>query len=156
MVSIILIVVIFLENDFNGVWDDIFTFTGIGLILFTLFGMLLTFIDFVTQGFLKRKKWTSKIYFPIYRVFNIITLSFLYRPLVYNFLDNKFGKRLSFILAPIYIGVLYLTSYSYVDSNFLDIKKNSSEFVANAGNYEDLIKKENDLEYKGDDETVRI
>lgn len=145
VVSIILIVVIFLENDFNGVWDHIFTFTGIGLILFTLFGMLLTFIDFVTQGFLKRKKWTSKIYFTIYRVFNIITLSFLYRPLVYNFLDNKFGKRLSFILAPIYIGVLYLTSYSYVDSNFLDIKKNSSEFVANAGNYEDLLTKEDDF-----------
>lgn len=113
--------------------------------MFTLIGMLFTFIDFVTQGFLKRKKWTSIIYFPIYRVFNIITLSFLYRPLVYNFLDNKFGKRLSFVLVPIYIGILFLSSFKYRDSNYLDTQKWSSEFVANSGNYEDLIVEKDDF-----------
>ena len=70
---------------------------GISLILFISIGILLTFIDFITLGFLKKKKWISKIYFPVYWVFSIITLSFLYRPLVYNFLDNKFGRRLSLI-----------------------------------------------------------
>jgi len=145
VVTIVLIVFLFIDNDFNGIWQNIFTFTGIALVIFTLLGMLLTFIDFISQGFLKRKKWTSKLYFPIYRVFNIITLSFLYRPLVYNFLDNKFGKRLSFVLVPIYIGVLYLTSFTYIDSNYLDAENKSSEFVANPGNYEDLLIKEDDF-----------
>lgn len=145
VVLLLVIVFVFLDNDFEGVWENIFQFTGIGLLLFTLIGMGFTFLDFITQGFLKRKKWTSVIYFPIYRVFNIITLSFLYRPLVYNFLDNKFGKRLSFVLVPVYIGILYLTSFSYVDSNYLSKKTSSSEFVANSNNYEDLIVKENDF-----------
>ena len=145
VVLIVVIVFIFLENDFQDHWNQIFEGIGIGLIVFTLLGIFLTFIDFITQGFLKRKNWTSKIYFPFYRVFNIITLSFLYRPLVYNFLDNKFGKRLSLILVPVYIGILYLSSYSYVASNYLDANRRSSAFVANAGNYEDLIIKENDF-----------
>jgi len=39
---------------------------GVPLILFVVFGMLLTFIDFITQGWLKKKQWLSKIYFPFY------------------------------------------------------------------------------------------
>ena len=145
VVLLLLIIFIFLDNDYSGVWENVLQFTGVGLLIFTLIGMLLTFLDFITQGFLKRKNWTSKIYFPIYRVFNIITLSFLYRPLVYNFLDNKFGKRLSLILLPIYIGVLYLSSYQYIDSNYLDAENDSSSYIANAGNYEDLIIEKNDF-----------
>ena len=54
--------------------------------------MVLTFIDFVTQGWLKRKRWTTRFYYPFYWVFKYLTLSFLYRPMVYNFLDTRFGK----------------------------------------------------------------
>ena len=59
-----------------------------------LFGAFLTFFDLVTAGLLKKKQWVSKIYFPFYWVFSILTLSFLYIPLVYNFLDNKFENVL--------------------------------------------------------------
>lgn len=145
VITLLMITLVFLDNDFNGVWENVFQYIGFGLIIFTLIGMLFTFIDFVTQGFLKRKKWTSIIYFPIYRVFNIITLSFLYRPLVYNFLDNKLGKRLSFILVPVYVGILYLSTFKYVDSNYLNSERRSSSYVANPGNYEDLIIKEDDF-----------
>ncbi|WP_397446997.1 hypothetical protein [Polaribacter sp. R77954] len=144
-ITLLTIIFVFLDNDFEGYWENIFLVIGIGLMIFTLIGILLTFIDFLTQGFLKRKKWTSKIYFPIYRIFNVITLSFLYRPLVYNFLDNKFGKRLSFILVPIYIGILYLSSFKYTNSNYLNINRKSSEFVANSNNYDESILKENDF-----------
>ena len=145
LVLLLVIIFIFLDNDFSGNWELVFQFIGIGLIIFTIIGMFLTFLDFITQGFLKRKKGTSKLYFPIYRIFNIITLSFLYRPLVYNFLDNKFGKRLSFVLVPVYLGILYLSSFSYTESNYLSTKTRSSRFVANAGNYEDLIIEKNDF-----------
>ncbi|MBT8269916.1 MAG: hypothetical protein KJN59_11905 [Bacteroidia bacterium] len=112
---------------------------GITFMLFIIFGMILTFFDFITQGWLKKKQWISKIYFPVYWVFSILTLSFLYRPLVYNFLDNKFGKRLSFLLVPIYLVILIITSLNYRTSNYLDTDQSSSSIYANSQNYEDEI-----------------
>ena len=112
---------------------------GISMILFIIFGMFFTLIDFVTQGFLKKKKWLSKIYFPIYWVFSFLTLSFLYRPLVYNFLDNKFGRRLSLVLVPFYILILLVTSVNYKQSNYISKNSNSNSYTANNENYEDLL-----------------
>ena len=107
--------------------------------------MLMSFLDFVTLGFLKKKKWLSKIYFPIYWIFSFITLSFLYRPLVYNFLDHKFGRRLSFTLVPIYFLILLGTSLRYYDSNYLDEDMSSSSIFANNENYEDYLKANNEF-----------
>lgn len=118
---------------------------GISLMVFVVIGMFFTFIDFVSQGWLKKKKWTSKIYFPIYWIFSFITLSFLYRPLVYNFLDNKFGKRLSFLLLPIYISILVLVTLKYKTSNYITAADHSSNQVASGGNYLDLLTEKTDF-----------
>lgn len=137
IVSIVVVVKLFLDNDTIG--DSFGPFIGIPILLFIIFGMLFTFIDFLTQGWLKKKKWISKIYFPIYWVFSKITLSFLYRPLVYNFLDNKFGRRISLALVPIYILILVITSFNYKTSNFFNRNLNSSSIIANNKNYEDAL-----------------
>ncbi|MCA0132061.1 hypothetical protein [Winogradskyella alexanderae] len=118
---------------------------GIPLILFLIVGMLLVFIDFATQGWLKKKKWISKFYFPFYWLFSFITLSFLYRPLVYNFLDNKFGKRISFLLLPIYIILIVLSSFQNKTSNFFNRSLNSSEIIGNTSNYEDMLTDDEDF-----------
>jgi hypothetical protein len=115
---------------------------GIPVILFLIFGMFLTFFDFITQGWLKKKQWISKIYFPIYWVFSFLTLSFLYRALVYNFLDHKFGKRLSFIIVPLYIVIAVGLSFNYKSSNYFKANNDSSDFYANNRNYEALIQDE--------------
>jgi len=112
---------------------------GITLILFVIIGMFFTLIDFITLGFLKKKKWISKIYFPIYWVFSFITLSFLYRPLVYNFLDNRFGKRLSFALVPFYVIIGLTLTLRYESSNYINPSSSSSNIVANNNSYEDLL-----------------
>lgn len=112
---------------------------GIPIMVFICVGMLITFIDFITLGFLKKKKWISKIYFPIYWVFSFITLSFLYRALVYNFLDNKFGRRLSLILVPFYILIFIMTSFHYTKSNYINSNLNSSSIMANSSSYENLL-----------------
>ena len=137
MVLIALIACFVIDNeDLPGFVSG---FLGIFSIIFILIGSFLTIFDFLTQGWLKKKQWISKIYFPIYWVFSFLTLSFLYRPLVYNFLDIKFGKRLSFSLVPIYIIILILTSLKYVNSNYLDANTSSSSIYANSRNYEDLL-----------------
>ncbi len=106
-----------------------------------LVGSILTFIDFVTLGWLKKKKWLAKIYFPFYLVFSILTLSFLYRPLIYNFLDNKFGRLISILLLPIYISVYILSSIYYQKSNYITdkITNLSSSLIVNEFDYEDFV-----------------
>lgn len=131
--------------DNENLPDLISKFVGIPLMLFLVLGMVLTFIDFVSLGILKRNKWVAKIYFPIYWVFSHLSLSFLYRPLLYNFLDNKFGKRLIILLTPIYIFILVLTGLEFRTSNYLNAEINSNNFTANSENYRDLITETDDV-----------
>ena len=132
-----------IENDNLPEWVS--KGIGIPIVIFIVIGMLLTFIDFITQGWLKKKQWISKIYFPIYWVFSFITLSFLYRPLVYNFLDNKFGKRISFVLVPLYFVILLATSIEYKKSNYIDTSNNSNSYYASKKNYEDMLSEKGDF-----------
>ena len=124
---------------------SILTWIGVPILVFFIVGMLLTFFDFITLGFLKKKNWISKIYFPIYWVFSFITLSFLYRPLVYNFLDNKFGRRLSFFLVPIYLALLFIITLNYNHSNYFSFEESSGSRIANSENYEDQIIDDSDF-----------
>ncbi len=112
-----------------------------------LIGTFLTFLDFITIGFLKKKKWLAKIYYPFYRVFSILTLSFLYRPLVYNLLDNKYGRRISMLLIPTYLAIYFLFQITYKSSNFItpETVGHSSSRVANMSNYIDEVQKNEKL-----------
>ncbi len=117
----------------------------VGIYYLLLFGAVLTFFDYVTQGLLKKNKWIASLYFPFYWVFSFLTLSFLYRPLYYNLIDNKFGRRVSFMLLPFYISVLFITSLYKEQSGFINLyTARSNEIRANSENYEDLVEK-NDL-----------
>lgn len=80
----------------------IFIFCYVGLGLFVL-------VDLLTLGGLKRvkEKHVSRIYFYIYRYYSFITLSFLFRPLLYNFIDNSYTKKLFYLAIP-YIFVLII------------------------------------------------
>jgi len=143
ILSIVLVANFIFDND--QLPDALSATLGTILIILIILGMLLTFIDFVTQGWLKRKKWISRVYFPVYWIFTFITLSFLYRPLVYNFLDNRFGKRLILLLVPIYIAILMVTTLEYRHSNYLEKDLESSSFFANKENYLDMLTDKEDF-----------
>lgn len=145
LLAIVLISVYILDNDdFQESWR---LSIGVPLVVFVSIGMLLTFIDFITQGWLKRKKWISRIYFPIYWVFSFLTLSFLYRPLVYNFLDNKFGRRLSFLFLPLFLLMIFASSIVDWKSNYFDERLgfNSSSYYGNPQDYEDQLIEKDEL-----------
>lgn len=133
-----------------GLWmdkDETENWIRFGIVLplwlFLGLGMVLTFIDFLTQGWLKKKKWTTSFYYPVYWVFKYITLSFLYRPMVYNFLDTRFGKRLSMIIVPLYLGIFILSATGFSTSNYLEKEMGSTPQIANSNNYNDLIEMNN-------------
>ncbi len=120
--------------------DGLVPIVRIVFVIFAL-GVVLTFIDFVTHGLLKKNKWIAKIYFPFYRIFSLLTLSFLYRPLVYNLLDNKYGRRISLGLIPFYLLIYVGFNLYYQKSNFITVEstQTSSSHVSNGANYEDVI-----------------
>ena len=118
----------------------------LSFILFPAFilGHLITIIDFVIPGIVKRSQDVAKVYMPIYKVFSILTLSFIYRPILYNLLDNKFGKKIIYSLIPIYGILLFLFSLEMNPSNFFNTQDSSSTEIANRRNYKDMLEKNGD------------
>ncbi len=124
-------------DSFPLSWDWV---REISISLFVL-GGLFTLIDFITLGMLKKNKWISAIYFPFYYVFSFFTLSFLYRPLFYNLIDNRFSRRFVIFLLPVYLGLTLLFNLDYVKSNYINSVslRNTSAIVAQASNYVDMV-----------------
>ena len=84
---------------------------------------LIVLIDFFTLGAFKKIKENtiSSIYLWIYRFYSTISLSFLYRPLLLNFIDNSYTRKLFFLAIPyglILLGMsrFYLENYAYFPS----------------------------------------
>ena len=115
-------------------------YIGLFALPYLLFG-LIVFIDFITLGGIKRIKdnRVSKIYMPIYRFYSTITLSFLYRPLLYNFIDEKYTRRLFFLSLP-YIFVIAFGNRMFSDNPIPHIPNQSVEngFTISDRYYDDL------------------
>lgn len=112
--------------------------------LLFLFMVILTVIDFIGQGILKKNRIIGKLYFPIYWVMSYLSLSFLYRPILYNFLDHKKGRRILIWLFPFYIGITLLATLGIEQSNFHTIKYvDSASFIENSQYLSQLAHEEN-------------
>lgn len=110
-----------------------------GLQIFALFvGFLglIYFIDFFFMGAIKKIKWLTPIYYPIYFFFSILTFSFLYRNAYYTFITNV--KRWQSIIGMsafliVSIGITLINGgviSQYQDSRFyLQLKDNHNEYL---------------------------
>ena len=85
-----------------GFDESSYSFISYGIISMFAILAFFVFIDFITLGTLKkvRNKNFSKGYGYIYRFYSFITLSFIYKPLLYNFLDTKYTRRLFLFSIP--------------------------------------------------------
>jgi len=88
------------------------------LSIFILLTSLLYFIDFLSFGWIKRRKRLALFYYPFYRFYSWITLSFLYRPMYYNLADNRFGRWVGFLLVPYIILIMVASSVSFVTETY--------------------------------------
>lgn len=107
----------------------------IGFILVYFLLCLLVFIDFISFGSLKKIESPifSKFYFWTYRIVGVLTLSFLYRPLLYNFIDDRYTKRLVIIAIP------YIMFISFIFPSFGFDSYNYDPSFSNAATYENEI-----------------
>ena len=69
-------------------------------------------IDFLTLGPLKKWRWSSKIYYPLYRVISLLTLSPFYRNVYYILISNI--RKWKIIL---FIALFLLTSFMSLNLN---------------------------------------
>jgi hypothetical protein len=128
---------IFFDGNWSG-FNDMFLATYvITLVVIALIGL----IDFVTLGFIKRFKWLSRIYWPIYRFISILTLSRLYRPIYYSIVSNFSKWKISiFLIAFVSISFKMIDSDStYPGDQFskIELWNNSMNTGAFSGYYDD-------------------
>ncbi len=95
------------------------TWAKISFLLLMLPGLII-FIDFLTLGWLKTIKHSffSSIFLGLYRFVSTITLSFLWRPILFNFLDQKYAKWLILTIPLIMFGLEGHNMYQDYDYKF--------------------------------------
>jgi len=87
----------------------VFTYLILGIIML---------IDFLSFGGLKKLNpgIGEKMFAGIFKFMSLITLSFLYRPLLYNFLDDKYTRRLILLSIPYFIFLIFIFPLTSIQS----------------------------------------
>lgn len=68
----------------------------------------LFFLDTLTFSSMKRSKWFNPVFYPIYRIFSILTLSFLYRSIYYHLITNYKRKQIIMVTLSL-LGIFYVS-----------------------------------------------
>ncbi len=97
--------------------------------------------DFLSLGLFKKIPYFARIYYPIYRVVNIVTLAFMYRNIYYTLVTNiKYWKLIGAVL--VYIGASYFLMEAYTGNGISGIemfpKSRSTEVVLELHEYDNL------------------
>lgn len=130
--------------DFIGAESDGVLFILIFIIvLLILITGIIYLIDYFTLGFFKKWGRISKIYYPVYKFYSFITLSFISRSIYYN-LISKYSKkkiRVMYLIIALFIfssGFVNFDQYQYfpegdsvpvLENNYYDDSRPEDEFV---------------------------
>ncbi len=112
----------------------IFIFVFIVLFL----AALVFFLDTILFSAFKKSKWFSVIYYPIYRFYSIVSLSFVYRSIYYHLITN-FKRKQIVSVSLILLGVLFV-SYrinAWDTYTFYPETISENEYIIQKGHYDD-------------------
>ena len=119
----------FVVNGFDQLLGDTFFWWLPGFILPILMIVLGIFaaVDFITGGVLKMIKFKlfKKPYIICSKVISWITLSFLWKPIYYNLVDNKKTKWLIYFIIPIFAFLYLQSTINYNSFSIFPSKLNS-------------------------------
>lgn len=120
--------------------------TAIPLLIFTVFVLalllfisaLLFFIDSLFFSAFKKSRWFSIIFYPIYRVFSIISLSFIYRSIYYHLITN-FRKKHIIMVSGILLVLVVISNQlnSWNRYTFYPDLKTENRYVLSSVHYDD-------------------
>lgn len=129
-------------NLFDNEWAS---YILAGYLIAVIVVGFLGFIDFVTLGFLKRFKWISRIYWPIYRVLGALTLARFYRPIYYILISNVKGWKIGVLLTAFviisfqWVSAISNSTYPGEKLSQISLWSDSQSTGAFTGYYDDQI-----------------
>lgn len=109
---------------------------GIASMLVLILGLIYLF-DFVTLGLIKRSRWLAKPYYYIYVFMGWVTLARFYRPLYYNLIDNRFGRKIAIALPFIIFLILVGVSVVQVKYDYFPYNVGNGTVWQDHNNYDD-------------------
>lgn len=125
-----------LINALTGTLSLVALIIGVAIFFLLIISGLIYMIDYFTLGFFKKIKWFSKIYYPFYRFYNVITLSGLSRS-IYYYLISKFSKkRIRLVYAIFGSMVLATLMFSFDQYQFFP-NYTSNKYFAPTNAYDD-------------------
>ena len=132
--------VIFWFNSLTGISSafGILTLVTVFIIFLTLVCGLLFFLDAIFFSAFKKSKWFSSIFYYIYRVYSIISLSFMYRSIYYHLITNYKKKQIamvSLVLVGLFIAWNSFTGWNL--HKFYPERSGDSEFYIWKDYYDD-------------------
>ena len=138
-------VTIILLIDNLTIDSDLYILLGLLLVVFFIvIPAMLYAIDFLTLGMLKsvKKKWFTKPYYYVYRIFSIITLSVLARPIYYTFVTNLSGYKTKFLISliPLATFILVLNFPVYTSQLYFPNEQTSQNKTVFKKKYVDFLK----------------
>ena len=110
-------------DDISPEWlQQAFDILFPSIVFALLLSGLMYLIDSLSLGFFKKIRFLRKFYYPIYKFYSIITLSFLYRSIYYNLITKFPKKSIRWILTPyllliFFIPFVTLDEYNYFPDN---------------------------------------
>lgn len=123
---------------FGGEWQGTGILGGAGsMSLVVIIFSIIYFIDFVTLGWLKKLRWVNRPYYYLYVFMGWVTLARFYRPLYYNLIDNRFGRRLALLLPIVIILILAGVSIKQVKYGYFPVMPGDGKVWQDANNYDD-------------------
>lgn len=123
---------------FGGEWQGSGILGGAGAVsLVVIIFSFIYFIDFITLGWLKKLRWVNRPYYYLYVFMGWVTLARFYRPLYYNLIDHKFGRRLALMLPALIFLILVGVSIKQVKYGYFPALIGDGKVWQDANNYDD-------------------
>lgn len=101
-------------------------------ILFYLLLCIIVFIDFLTNGYFRRKEWSADWFYYVAVFFRVVTLSFLYRRSLLVLISNTKGWK-SYLIP--FTVLIVSGGFVYLNKRIRDAKEDSYYIRAARGEY---------------------
>ena len=108
------------------------------LVLILAVGAVIFFLDTILFSAFKKSKWFSVLYYPIYRFFSVISLSFIYRSIYYHLITNYTKKQI--ISVTLVLGASLFVAYridAWQTYPYYPEVIDENQYIVQKGHYDD-------------------
>ncbi|MFY0592849.1 hypothetical protein [Roseivirga sp.] len=108
------------------------------VVFLLLVGAIIFFLDTILFSAFKKSKWFSVIYYPIYRLYSVISLSFIYRSIYYHLITNYSKKQIIAVTLVLFTTLLVVFKINNWNTySFYPEVINANEYALRKSNYDD-------------------